>query len=356
MNAQTRHHEWTGSVERLHEIHPNAVQKFSRFFSGLPLLSIMPEWKLNASLIQSWLFLPQLKRRRLDIFPRVNMADDKYIDYIPATWTACDNLGITQQSTSILWDMMIISMLNYQADEYLEAVVGVEFEHDLKPIRVLIDRICRSPAARGMSSTSKKRSRSEEDSKRLYNSDKRHNNGLSANVSGQTTETINHPPQPNSHTNTKPTTSLSDIEAVLSRFTDYIFTHPSVLYSPSATQNQLHASMATFLHAHLTQISDNARFSRQSRLLEDSTTNASLNLTRFATPTSTYYTWVHSTSADHTSCPYSFLFFSCLIAKPEEEVFKSGKAKYIAQDVCRHLATMCRMYNDYGSVKRDGEE
>ena len=356
IKAQRSPHVWTESANSLFEVLPEAVQKFSRFFSKVPLFSTMPEWKLNASLIESSLFLPQLKRRRLDIFPRKDMAEDKYVELIPATWTACNNLGMARQSTSILWDMMIISMLNYQVDEYLEGVVGVEFEHNLEPIRALIDRICRNLMVRETSNTSTDRSHFEMHNEGIKNGHERHNTDHSTEANGWVTETVHHLAQPNGYTDRKPPNTLSEIESVLSRFTHYIFTHPSVLHSPSTTQHQLRTSMATFLHAHVTQISDNARFSRQPRLAAPDTINASPRPTIFATPTSAYYTWVRSTSADHTSCPYSFLFFACLIAKPGEEAFESGKAKYLAHDLCRHLATMCRMYNDYGSVARDEEE
>jgi hypothetical protein len=37
--------------------------------------------------------------------------------------------------------MMVVSMLNYQADEYMEAVVGKCFETNLSPIREIIHEL-----------------------------------------------------------------------------------------------------------------------------------------------------------------------------------------------------------------------
>lgn len=37
-------------------------------------------------------------------------------------------------------------------------------------------------------------------------------------------------------------------------------------------------------------------------------------------------------------------------------MFHSPKQKYLAEEVVVHLSTLCRMYNDYGSVGRDREE
>ncbi|KAI2609366.1 uncharacterized protein GGS25DRAFT_212471 [Hypoxylon fragiforme] len=51
------------------------------------------------------------------------MATDKYFALIPFTWTACNNRPLTFASTSLLFKTMIISFLNYQADEYMEGVV-----------------------------------------------------------------------------------------------------------------------------------------------------------------------------------------------------------------------------------------
>ena len=113
--------------------------------------------------------------------------------------------------------------------------------------------------------------------------------------------------------------------------------------APNNAPKRLLLSLRTFLHAHLTQLADNA------------------GLSALGAPSVPYYDWVHTTSAAHTSCHYSFLFFCCLINRPlgqweEDECFTTVRQKYLAQDVCAHLATMCRMYNDFGSVGRDREE
>ena len=52
------------------------------------------------------------------------MEEDKYFEYIPFTWTLCNNRRNTFLSTKSLVERMMISFLNYQADEFMEAVVG----------------------------------------------------------------------------------------------------------------------------------------------------------------------------------------------------------------------------------------
>jgi hypothetical protein len=69
----------------------------------------------------------------------------------------------------------------------------------------------------------------------------------------------------------------------------------------------------------------------------------------------TYHNWARSTGANHTSCPYSFVFYLCLISKPQQDL-AGVRQCYFLEDACRHLATMCRQYNDFGSVSRDRQE
>ncbi|MCJ1245726.1 hypothetical protein MMC30_002930 [Trapelia coarctata] len=331
MNAPVSTGQWTEAVRGL-EIPTKKIEKLSAFFSRIPLFAdrgnVMRMLKM--ALIESHLFLPQLKAIEHDIFPRNDKTAGTYLEYIPLTWTACNNLG-TPTSTAILWDMMIISMLNYQADEYMEAVIGVHFEHNLGPVKLLIERLCQiSPAT----PSSRKRARS--------NSEDELNIGLTT---------------PSDSSSDKLNPSLADIEHVLSRFITYVTTHPKVLASPPATRTKLRHELAAFLLAHITQIEDNARFGKQSVADGIATSSPTLNSSPyFRSPKGTYYDWVHTTSANHTSCPYSFVFYSCLISKPGTSCFRTVKDKYLAEDLCRRLATLCRQYNDYGSIARDRAE
>ena len=112
-------------------------------------------------------------------------------------------------------------------------------------------------------------------------------------------------------------------------------------------QGVLRQELLTFLLAHINQIHDNvrARFAIQS------------DRTTFDSPKSDYYDWIHTVSAPHTSCAYSFAFFTCLIDAPHNgDIFTSAKQRFLVRDVVRHLAVMCRMYNDYGPVVRDDVE
>ena len=273
--------------------------------------------------MESRLFLPQLRKARLDVFPRTDMAEDKYLEYIPFTWVGCYAMG-KPAKTRILWDMMLISMSNYQADEYMEAVVSVHFEHDLQPIRLLIERLCQEPEEMSMTNKFRK-------SESLPTSEELRDTSEAKSGIGNPSGAM---------------VTIEDIELVLSRFVEFVMCHSKVHQSAKAAQSRLRHELKTFLLAHVTQIEDNARFSRQ----PGHQNNVS---TRYVSAKTSYYDWVRTTSADHTSCPYSFIFFTILISKPGEELFKTVKQKYLAEDLCQHLATMCRQYNDYGSIARD---
>lgn len=86
-----------------------------------PLFSDVPQWQLRASLVEASLFVPLLRDRRLSVFSRdeFDASEDKYLEMIPFTWVSCSNRGGSFMATSWLYDMMLVSMLSYQADEFI---------------------------------------------------------------------------------------------------------------------------------------------------------------------------------------------------------------------------------------------
>ncbi|KAI1757668.1 hypothetical protein F4782DRAFT_137943 [Xylaria castorea] len=251
-----------------------------------PLFSEIPSWQIRASFIEATLFRPLLQALRLRTFPRENMEADKYFEIIPFTWTACNNRLHTFASTSLLFEMMVLSFLNYQADEFMEAVAGPEFEGDLNSLRNLVNRLFVD----------------------------------------------------------EPQAGNPKVYEPLSRFITYVVGNPAVQSASPWDRQHVKRRLHTFLLAHITQTEDNCRF-------------AGTQIPGIYTEArDTFFHWVRTTSADHTSCPYSFAFISCLISSslaPGQDCFPTTTQKYLAEAMCWRLATMCRMYNDYGSVERD---
>ena len=332
-------YQWTTSAHDLVDISSEKILKFSQFFSQIPLFADEPEWKLKASLIEGYLFLPRLRRVRLDVFPRKDMTEDKYLEYIPFTWTSCNNRGAFLEA-DLLWDMMVISMLNFQVDEFMEAVVGTHFAHDQVLIQQLVEWLCVMSAEPASSPSVP-------------------SGGATSNFMGESTM--------NKGTLTPPLTgygsptTLTTVESALRRFTAHVLRHPRIAAASQFSRSNLAAHLQSFLLAHLKHCSDNTIFAAQAQ-----------NLSPTATPTfaadTTYWEWARTTGATNTSCPYSWAWLTCRLAggrgcyspngtAPEDdEPFPSAAAKFLAQDMAARLASMCRMYNDYGSQARDRTE
>ena len=293
-----------------------AHSQYTALFRQLPLFSDTPEWLLNASITESYFFQSRLEHLRSHVFPLNDEAKPKYLAFIPITWIATKNTCRSPSSNNTLMQMMIISMFVYQADEYFEATIASQFQHDLQHVRDIIDKLCQEHP---------RNSHPLSDS---INLPEKNGNGGPASVIVVPT--------------------LIEVEQILSGFVKYVLTHPQVIQAPCSTQKELRKVLGTFLLAHVTQIEDNTLLSSGG---SDSTT------TIFpCAPNKPYFDWVRTTSADHTSCPFAFVFFTCLMKNSCSSAFMHIRQKYLAQDMCRHLATMCRQYNDYGSVARDRAE
>ena len=334
-----------GRLESIIDIPIAKIQGFERFFSEIPLFAKFKSWELRASLIEGALFQHQLCRVRLDVFPRTNMDEDKYLEYIPFTWTSCNNLNGYCMSPRYLYEMMVISVLNFQADEFME-VASEQF--DTESLKHMIGKIFNlqsqvknqsgngvvdftSEAAthniHGKSST--KDSGSEK--KRPCTDPMNDVNGLAK-------------PQDSPHV----AAGLDLARRTLTRFVCHVLSHPISTKASTYDQSILKDELKTFLLAHVDQGQDNENFGKQ-----QSSTNM---IKLFTRAKQSFYKWVRTTSANHTSCPYSFAFMACMLGQNGLDCFQTATEKYLAQDLCLHLATMCRMYNDFGSVARDRQE
>lgn len=67
----------------------------------------------------------ELRNIQLKIFSEIGRTKvHKYVEFIPLTWISCNHLHDSGVSISVLWEMMTISMLDFQADVYMESFVG----------------------------------------------------------------------------------------------------------------------------------------------------------------------------------------------------------------------------------------
>jgi aphidicolan-16beta-ol synthase/syn-copalyl-diphosphate synthase len=318
---------WTGAESGPTDKILKAVDKFVQFFSQLPLFKDEPEWRLRASLIEGYLFLPEIKAAVANIFSRKEGVEDKYLEYIPFTWTTVNNMQSSPLEGGFLRDMMMVSMLIYQSDEYMEGVIGKCFKHNLTPIKRIIRRLCRPPLDL---------SEAPQEVLAIHNQE-------------AFTPEASSPIEPDLK---EADVALAEVEQTLSRFVSYFLDHPKVKQASVHDQALAYCKLRDFLLAHCTQIEDNTRLSQQQQPWNKATATALAG-----TGGRTYHEWVNTTSAEHTSCPFSFYLVACH-AHPRDgsDFFAGAQQKYVAESLCRHLATMCRQYNDFGSVARDRSE
>ena len=340
-------------VESLFAIPMERVNKFAQFYSQLPLLKGLAEWRIQASLMEGYLFQPLIKRVRLNIFPRRNMEEDKYFQYIPSTWTGCNNLDETYVSNSFLYDMMVVSLLNYQADEYMEKVGNKYARGRIDAIKDIVDDLFHESELCRLTESGKRAESLKTNGTALGSSDVEVETNSESSPDDSKTSTngsgIASEVQDNSMANGSDTEELKEIQSILKRFVDYVLKHPIITQASRYNQELLRTELRVFLLAHITQAEDNARLATQQM------PNSSITVP-FETPRSSYFDWVRTTSAAHTSCPYSYAFVTCLLSSNGTMCYETAEEKYLAQDLCRHLSTMCRMYNDFGSLARDRAE
>ncbi|KAI0425477.1 Ent-kaurene synthase [Xylaria sp. FL1042] len=301
------------------------LEVFSKFFSGIPVLSGEPYWRLRASVAEGHMFSSSLlKSSAAAVFPQEKTdVGHKYLHYIPLTWTMCNNATGFGISVNVMREMMAVSMLNFQVDRYLERLTANEA---LRGKFTALRKVARTMCSH---SVEKEPYGSKPDSSGSPG-DNCDNNGVE-DLASQTMGTYQN--------------LLHDFCNTIHRFTSYVLNHTAVVRSPGLVRANVCAELSIFLQAHLNQGESNIEI--------QSNSEASQRGVPLPFASGSFYRWLHTVSADHTSCPYSFEFFRCLISPAGEDCFAGHLRSYIARDVCNHLASMCRMDNDYGSVKRD---
>lgn len=371
-----------------------AMRKAGMLMARTPVLdpSQLKPSLLRAAELQATYALRDLGRHKHDVFPAPpcknsengsgsssgdtdKAAKDKYLMFVPLTWTACGALyGGKAASPRVLYEMMLFSMLLYQADEYMEGVVEQELGTQLDKVRDLVSRVVRGGQAGPLLPLCR-----QEGGWQRENGVKRRRLTAEAELAAEAKSTAE----------AEFITALVDAERVLGKFVSYVIGHRSVIGSPMHLRTRVTGEVEAFLLAHLQQAEDNKRLRALGRENgqrhgpqaggpEDESRGSTQERSGLANGKSattqqngaprpsktgkTFYSWVRSTSAEHTSCPCAFVFFNCLLGSSSPRAISfdlygySAKTGYVAEDLCRHLASMCRIYNDYASVSRDRAE
>lgn len=326
------------------------ISKMAIFFAKVPPFPSAPNWKLQLSLLQSASYSAALKAHRYSIFPPPKQAsDEKYQDYIPFTWLGCRDYLSTPITPQSLWDMMVVSMYNFQVDAYMETVAMDCYAGRLNDLKALVRTLFSRESRRCKAITHDEHANIP---KKMTNSFKNSvvNGGQNGRANGITNIEQYHGTGGNLGRRHASGTSDQDdhVKQVLTKFVNFALEHPKVLASPVHMRQWLAHELQTFLLAHITHMEDCDSFALTADTHSDAIT--------WIKPRTTFFNWVRTTSADHTSCPYSFVFYLCLMGNGSTSLEMDIRQRYTLEDACRHLAAMCRQYNDLGSVARDQYE
>jgi hypothetical protein len=311
-------------VSNLVNIPAKRLGTFAKFYAKLPMFSKMEIWKLKAWLIEGYLFLPDLEKMKLGVFNRAMIDDEKYFEYLPFSWTAPNGLENIHCGAQTLYDMMMLSLLNYQVDQLFD---GVVIRGDLVVIgqlREAIEKLCSKQV--GLSRT-------------LTRSNTR------TLTRTNTTATIRSP-KPIVNGIADDASSLEQFDgnlySQLKEFINYVLTYPRIQNANNIDKSNLLHELKAYLLAQTQQCEDGIKIRRHNYAKV------------YSSAPSTYSRWVRNTGADYLSSQYAFAFLTCLISNGEEG--PTSEIRYIAQDCCSRLSVVCRLFNDYGSLERDRKE
>lgn len=326
MNARKSPVAWSNRVDNLVNIPAGSISKICEFLSSLEVYQGISVWKLKASALEGLAFLPRLKTASDNILKGQKGTKKGYITYIPVTWATVNNLKEVFMDADLLLEMMLLTVCNFRVDEYMENVV-VDFMHDgsnLAKANAIIHTLC-TQGEMGNFRTIKGLHKALPEA--IDDIDDSFDNIIEFEQSSD----------------------LFSFKAVIGHYVEAVLYRVRIRQASPLDQSQLRIELQAFLLSHITHIQDNARFSKC--ILLPATTVAV-----FLDPCTSYYAWAHTTGAVSVSCPFSFAFFACLLGSSplqRGDCFPLLHRKYLAADLCFHLAVMSRMYNDYGSITRD---
>ena len=267
----------------------------------MPIFRSLQDWVLHSCALESECFLRKLTTQRHTSFRRDGVSEDKYTAFIPFFWVASKYLKKANISSYVLFEMMWISILNFQVDEFMEVMLGQDIEDGGNNLQQQVKSIIRAYAPHQLHSTGSNMSKS--------------TNGIQEGLM----------------------TPISD-------FVGQICGHSCVARASTYDKQHLRFTLQEFLAAHIQQSTDN--HIRNRRLNMEASTENCL-------PDMLYHRWVQETGAAHTSGQYSFAFLICLLSGKKQDVFPTMEAKYLAADLAKRTSIMCRMDNDAGSISRD---
>lgn len=262
----------------------------TKFYSRQAWFANTPEWSIQACLIEGHLFLPQLRDVRYAVFSSDSLADDKYFEYTPFMWIAANCVDKRFIGAEFLCQMMIISVLHRQFEDYVENVVAEVFDGCFFEVEDIIQSLFQEIET--------------------YSRDQCFCEGHGNDMVRSSTAT-----------------TISDVRSVLHRFISHIIKHPYVLTASTHDRAQLNYELSSFLLGRVTQLSE-----RQPRA-------ANINQ--------------NSSATDQTSHPITLAFLSCIVGNqsssggigPRQDFLDTPEQQYLSADLCRHVSIISFLSN-----------
>ena len=190
-----------------------------KYYAKQAWFANVPEWLVQACLIECRLFLPQVKDVRYAVFPSDSLEDDEHFESIPFAWIAANNLDNRGIGAEFLFQMMILTVLGRQLEDYMQNVVGVIFTGCLFEVEDMVYSIFQEL--------------------KLHSKDQCFCDGHSSDRSSTAT-------------------TMSDVRSVLYRYISHVLNHPYVLMASERDQGQLKSELQAFLLSRISQLSGDA--------------------------------------------------------------------------------------------------
>jgi hypothetical protein len=299
-NTPLRHCIFGSRIDQLlADVSMGKLDKLSKFFTKLPIFKGADEWRIQAWLIQGYLFMPELYNWRFEIFTGKGTNEDKYLEYIPFSLTASAGLMKFNMSAQTQFNMMLCLMLIFQTDEFFDGHVVTGDFSTMAGVRKNVETIFSK-----------------------FHADPKANlvNGIAH--QDDFDQMIYHQ---------------------LDRYVRFILSIPQIQKASKIDRTHLELEIKAYLLANVQQCEDNLRLKRQTSTKVHSS------------PSSTYSKWVRFTGADHIAYQYWFAFLIALLSNGED-FLQNVQIRYAAMDCFARIAVIGRMINDYSSLSRDRKE
>ena len=304
LQAPVPRHPSRPTIESHFEVPLAKVAIQTKYYGRQAWFANTPEWLVQACLVESYLFLPQIRNVRFAVFPSDSLVEDSHFEYIPFMWIAANKLDGRSVGPEFLYQMMILSLLERQFDNYMTNVVGEIFVGCLFEIEDVIYGIFQELE--------------------LLSKDQCFCGNQSADTQRSSAAT-----------------SISDVRSVLYRFISHILNHPYVLMASCDDQFHLKSEFLSFL---LSRVSQRANRHR------------SLSQTEIHGPFALSLSQSDGTKAatDQTSHSYTFAFLSCLVGNQSSnggvglrrDFLDSPELQYLASDLVRRLSIISFLSNN----------